>query len=175
MNFGIVDTEFLAKFFDKAERTIRDWASSDEMGMPKEGHDSYDFEKVIKWRLNYLQKENEILKNSGDEKLHAMKIRGQEIKNKKDEIELKKALGKLIEKKPALIAWSNQINIIKSHINSMRHDLTTELSLNDDEVKSLNKTIDGFLEILAHIEIEKYIVNEEALADLEETELNNIS
>ena len=168
----LVTTGDLAEFFGCTERNIQDWAADEEIGMPKIDRDKYDFIQVMKWRIKFLEHKNFELQ-SGGERLSALKMREQELKNKRAEIELKRSLGKVIEKKPALIAWSNQINVVKSQINSLRYELVVGLELNDEKTKKANMLVDSCLEIIANVDIEKYIVNEEALTDVDESELTN--
>src|ERR1035437_5150784 len=162
-----VTTAELAEFFGCDVRNIQLWAADEEIGMPKIEQNKYDFIAVMKWRIKFL--DHRIFElATGGEKLSLLKIREQEFKNKTGEINLKKSLGKLIEKKPALIAWSNQINVVKSQINSLRYGLVVDLELNDEKTKKANTLVDGCLEIIANVDIEKFIINEEALIDAEE-------
>lgn len=163
----IVTTGDLAEFFGCDDRTIQLWAADEELGMPKLDRDKYDFIQVMKWRIRFL--EHKIFESQqGGEKLANLKMREQELKNKRAEIELKRSLGKVIEKKPTLIVWSNQINVVKSQVNSLRYELIVGLELDDVKTKKTNDLVDGCLEIIATVEIEKFLINEEALIDAEE-------
>jgi hypothetical protein len=163
----LVTTGDLAEFFGCDVRTIQIWAADEEIGMPKMERDKYDFIQVMKWKIRFLEHKNFELQQGG-ERLATLKMREQELKNKRAEIELKKSLGKVIEKKPALIAWSNQVNVVKSQVNSLRYELIVGLELNDVKTKKANDLVDGCLEIIANVDIEKFIINEEALIDAEE-------
>jgi hypothetical protein len=166
-----VTTAELAEFFGCDVRNIQLWAADEEIGMPKIEQNKYDFIAVMKWRIKFL--DHKIFElATGGEKLSLLKIREQELKNKNSEINLKKTLGKLIEKKPALIVWSNQINVVKSQVNSLRHEVIVGLELNDAETKKTNDFFDNCLELIANVDIDKFIVNEEALIDAEEIDKN---
>ena len=174
---AIVDVHNLAQFWGVDVRTVQNYADIRyaQPPLPREARGKYDFVKAMKWMYEYQRKKIEILETSGDEKLHALKMRGQIIKNKKDEIALKRELGQLLDKKTTLIAWTNQINVIKNYLNSLKYDLTRDLEdIVDKEVFSLMKeiieqNIDRIMEIISKLEIEKYVVDEEKLLE-EETE-----
>jgi hypothetical protein len=163
----IVTTGDLAEFFGCDDRTIQLWAADEELGMPKLDRDKYDFIAVMKWRIRFLEHKNFELQQGG-EKLANLKIRDQELKNKRSEIEYKKSLGQVIPKKPVLIAWSNQINVVKSQINSLRYGIIVDLELGEERTTKANKLVDSCLEIISKVDIEKFIINEEALIDAED-------
>ncbi len=172
---GIVDVHTLAEFWDVDVRTIQNYAdpAKEDNPLPRISRGKYDFIKAMKWMYNRQRRKIEILETTGDEKLHQLKMRGQLIKNKKDEIALKRELGQLLDKKTTLIAWTNQINVIKNYLNSLKFELLRDLEdLVDKDALYVMKAIieqsvDAVMEIIANLEIEKYIVNEEKLLEEE--------
>ena len=94
-NANQVDVHTLAKFFNRDVRTMQLWVND---GMPRETRGMYDFVKCVRWRIDKLESENEILKTTGDEKLHELRIRDQAIKNKRGELSLKRDLAQLTDK-----------------------------------------------------------------------------
>ena len=170
-----VDVHVLAQFWGVDIRTVQNYADAryENPPLPREARGKYDFVKAMKWMYERQRKKIEVLETSGDEKLHQLKMRGQIIKNKRDEIALKRELGQLLDKRTTLIAWTNQINVIKNYLNALKYDLTRDLeTIVDAEVfdvmrETIEQAIDRTLEIISELEIEKYVIDEEKLLEEE--------
>jgi len=121
---NLVSVEVLAKFFERDVRTVQLWANE---GMPKEARGEYDFLKCVKWRIAKLEEENNILRNSMDEKLHALKVEGQKISNMNNSLKLRRLLGELISFEAAKIAWLNETTLLRKNILALIPKLTTAL------------------------------------------------
>ena len=161
-NANQVDVHTLAKFFNRDVRTMQLWVND---GMPRETRGMYDFVKCVRWRIDKLESENEILKTTGDEKLHELRIRDQAIKNKRGELSLKRDLAQLIDKKQVLIAFSNQNSVINFKINNLMNDLLRELkeSLDSKQVKKLREHFNETKDTISKLKIDEYIVNEDKI------------
>ena len=164
----IVDVNTLAKVFKRDERTIQLWV---EDGMPREGRGKYDLLKCYEWRLNKLEKENDILKNSGDETRYQIQMEGDKIKNKLIETKWKREIGTLVRKQDVLVAWGNQNNIIGTKLEHFKDDLYRALS--NAIPKDMRKKIHGIIvkevnivkKYISKLELAKYIEDEEKIIE----------
>ena len=160
-----VDENYLIELFDISGRSIRRWVSEDNM--PREGANKYDLIKCVQWRVKTLNNEIEMLKLSGDEKLHELKKRETEQNIKTKQVNYKILLGKYVDKKATLIAFSNTVNIIDSAFTSLEHDLIRELDLTEKQATTLTKEFANTKEYIHNLDVEKYIVDEEKLLEEE--------
>lgn len=131
MKQNIVTVDTLASFFEKDKRTIQLWSQkSDENKnpMPKLAKGQYDFKACVKWRIETLENRLEIAENSGDEKLHALKVEGQRIQNKERLLKFKRLTMELISYEAARIAWLNETTIFRKNLIGMAPRLTNALS-----------------------------------------------
>lgn len=177
----LVDVEYVANSFSRDVRTIQLWANDWKAKYNievREDRGKYNYVKCAECRIRDLEKENEILEKSGDEKLYAHQLKGQMIKNKEAEIKLKRLEGGLVEKNIALIAWSNQNNTIKSLCISAENEMVIHLGeLFTDKTEGIKKirgTMHTLREDIANIRIEELIQSEESLfEDYDEEETND--
>lgn len=117
---------FLSSLFSTDERTVQLWVK--EKGMPKpEERGVYDLIACLKWKYNRQVEEIEMLKASGDERLHALKMEGQRIANKERELKLKKMLGELVDYDDVRVAWVGETKIFRKALNSMVPKLEASL------------------------------------------------
>ena len=166
MDENLTDVHTLAKFFDRDIRTIQNWVND---GMPRAIRGKYNFINCVKWRLQKLEDENEILRTAGDEKLYARRMHGQDIKNKRDEIALKRELSQLIDKNTSLRVFSNQTVIINSKINNLENDINQEIGniLNKKQKKKMSGFFNDLRISISSLDIERYLVNEEKILEEE--------
>lgn len=169
MKSELVTVTELAIYFERDVRTIQLWA---EDGMPKHARGKYDKDECAKWKIKKLEEENEILRTVGDKKLYDLKIKDQAIKNKKGEIDLKKMLAQVVEKRSVLIAWSNQNSVINSKIDTLKNDVLREVkeNLNEKQVKKLREHFNEVKDSISKLQIEEYIINEDKIHTEQEEE-----
>lgn len=166
-----VDVEFLAKFFKKDIRTIQLWAKNE--GMSKQARGRYDFIRCVRWRIEKLENENEILLTTGDKKLYEEKYKGEVIKNRDKELAYKTRLGKLIDRKSALRVWTNQTSVIKNNFDFLGNNLIRDLDGVSDESKKrkiIKKAITEAKETVASLDIEQFIIDEDKFFEEDEEE-----
>ena len=173
---SLVDVHTLAQFWEVDIRTVQNYADvrRENPPLPREAHGKYNFVKAMQWMYNRLKTKIEILDNGGDEKLYALKMKGQIIKNKKDEINLKRDMAKILDKKTTLIAWSNQINTIKNFLNALKYDLRRDLdgiAESEEQAEVINAAVNRIMKIISKLEIESIIVDEEKLLETPEPEI----
>ena len=125
MASNLVKVDVLAKFFNREPRTVQLWAKNN--GMPKESPGKYDFLKCIKWRLEALEEENNILRNAGDERLHALKTETQRVILAERKERYKKYLGELVDMEMVRIAWLSEISYFKKAMNAVKTKLLNSL------------------------------------------------
>lgn len=121
----IISVEELADFFNRDVRTVQLWAKNE--GMPKNARGEYDILKCAQWKIRNLEEENEILRNSGDEKLYALKSEGQKIANKERELKLRKALKELVDVESVRIAWLGEMKIFSKALKALINKLSAAL------------------------------------------------
>lgn len=165
-----VDVEYLADFFNVTARTIQNWV--DDLGAPREERGKYDLIKFLKWRIRKLEDDLDIAKNSGDEKLHRLKIEGQRIHNQEKQIKLRKLLGELVEAEAVRIAWISETKIFGKALKSLINKLDTDL----DEVTDRNQRysiismhVKDVMNTLGDLQIEA----EDDKEEIEEVELDD--
>lgn len=172
MNTNIVDVNTLAQFWNVDPRTIQNYADISKYNppLPREERGKYDFIKAMKWMYEMQKDKIYKLENSGDEGLSDLKKEKQIMDNKKAELELKKMLFQLVDKKTVLIAWTNQLNVLKNNDTQLQFELKRDLEGVIDETEK-SKIVDELFhkkdEQLEKIEIAKYIISEELLVDEE--------
>lgn len=119
MENNIVNVEFLAQFFKKDVRTIQLWSQISEDNknpMPKIERGKYDFIECVRWRIERLEEQLYIAENSGDEKLHGLKVEGQRISNKERMLKLRKMMMELVPYDSARLAWLNETTIFRKNL-----------------------------------------------------------
>lgn len=172
MNTNIVDVNKLAQFWNVDPRTIQNYADITKYNppLPREERGKYDFIKAMKWMYEMQKEKIYKLETSGDEGLSDLKKEKQIMDNKKAELELKKMLFQLVDRKATLIAWTNQLNVLKNNDTQLQFELKRDLEGVIDETEK-SKIIDELFlkkdEQLGKIEIAKYIISEELLVDEE--------
>jgi len=127
---NIVTLETLAEFYEVDIRTIQLWdekASENKMPSARIERGKYDFVIYAKNIYKTLKDQNELLKSSGDEKLHALKMDGQRISNRERELKLRRLTGELVNFDKARHAWLDETTIIRRNILSLVPKLTTAL------------------------------------------------
>lgn len=60
MNANLVDINTLSKFFGRDPEIIQQWIKD---GMPEENNKKFDFVKCVKWRIDKLELENDLIQN----------------------------------------------------------------------------------------------------------------
>lgn len=167
-NANHIDVHTLAKFFNRDVRTMQLWVND---GMPREDRGLYDFVKCVRWRLDKLEAENDILKTSGDEKRYKVQMEGDKIKNKLIETKWRREIGHLVDKKAVLIAWGNQNNIVGTKSEFLKEDLKREINtlipkaLHKNVSKIIDQNINSMKELISKLELEKYIIDEEKIIE----------
>ena len=175
MNANSVDVHTLAKFFSRDVRSIQLWVND---GMPREERGLYDFVKCVKWRLEKLESENEILKTSGDETRYKAETYGVKIRNKLIETKWKREIGELVKKHDVLIAWGSQNNVIGTKLETLKEELKRYVELyipkeiRKKMLKIIDKTIEALQKYISRLELEKYIIDDKKI--IEDAEEDNI-
>ena len=162
----LVKAEYLAKFFDRDIRTIQIWAK--KRGMPKEAPNRYDVLKCAKWRINLLEEENKILRDSGDERLHALKTETQRVILAERKEHYKKYLGELVDMEMVRIAWLSEINYFKKAMNALKTKLLNNLegvTEKNTQMVIINKGINEAL----------LAMSEELQVEIEEEDIEEVS
>jgi len=128
-NANHYDLKTLADFFDRDVRTIQLWDEElkEKYGSARVERGQYDFVKFVKSRILFLEDQIEIIKNSGDEKLHHLKMDGQKTANKINDLKLRRLLGELISFDAARLAWLNETTIFRKNTLALIPKLTTAL------------------------------------------------
>ncbi|OGU58288.1 MAG: hypothetical protein A2V66_03615 [Ignavibacteria bacterium RBG_13_36_8] len=166
---NIVDVHFLSEFFGMDVRTIQNWADKDKTypNMPRLKKGEYDFLKCVKWRLQFLERENKKIKAAGEEKLVDIELQKEIKKDKLEDIKLKKELQQLVDRKMTLIAISNVFKIINHYMESCRHELKRDTA--GKSGAGLEKTIDASIDEMKSnvhkLNVEKLLIDEEKLIE----------
>lgn len=124
LNDCILTLSELCEFLKVSDQTVLNWA---EKGMPREERGKYSLVKCAQWRLERLAEELDIAKNSGDEKLHSLKVEGQKISNKERSVRLRKMLGQLVDFEAARLAWLNETTIFRKNLQAAIFKLHSSL------------------------------------------------
>lgn len=172
---NIVDVEYLANFFGVTARRVQQWA--DEDGMPRESRGEYDILKCARWKIRKLEEECEILRNSGDEKLHALKMEGQRIKNKKDELALRKVMGELVDYESVKIAWASETKTFAKALKVMINKLYDALEEVEDRIQKksiIEREVKAVLNRLGDLDIKEDFDEEEYLQGNNEVDESNV-
>ena len=123
----------LADIFQVTDRRIQQYC---EEGMPKMARGEYDLAECARWLVNYWKEKYDIAENSGDEKLHHLKMEGQRIYNRERELKYKRLLGELVSFSETKIAWVNEVLIFRKALDSMGQKLMVALEhVHDGERK----------------------------------------
>lgn len=174
-----VDVHTLAEFWEVDPRTIQNYAdaSYETPPLPRVAKGEYDFVKAMKWMYTRLKRKLEIAENSGDETLHALKMEGQIIKNRRDEVQYKRELAQLLDKKTTLIAFSNQMSVIANNLVGLKFDLMRDLeSVIDEHEKNkiIETAIEKFRNLVTTIDIAPYVENDDSLELLTENDIEEV-
>lgn len=171
---SIVTIDHLAEFFGKDKRTIQLWSQASEENknpMPRVSRGKYNFNECVKWRIMFLEDKVNIAENSGDEKLHALKVEGQRIANKERMLKFRRLTTELIPYESARLAWLNETTIFRKNLQSMAPRLTNSLSgyVAPDKVNHVKEKIyEQIHEVLTRLSELK--INLTDAADFEEEE-----
>lgn len=109
----IIDLQQISALFRVDDRTIQLWTTK---GMPKNGRNSYDYVVCSQWLIDKLRVDKEIAEQSGDEKLHGLKMETQRIVNQQKRLQLQRMLGQLIDADEVRVAWTNEIKLFQKMI-----------------------------------------------------------
>jgi|GEM_PF-6734218 len=168
---GLISTNELAAFWGVDARTVQNYADVrfEEEPLPRDGRGLFNFVKAQKWMYNRLRKKIEVLETAGDEKMYAQKLLDIRVKRELNETKLKIMQQQLVEKQAVLMAWTNQINVIKNYINSLKYDLFRETADVTDELEKreiIERNINLALARITKVEIERYIATEDSIYEL---------
>ena len=141
----IVTVTQLAEIYECTERTIQNWA---EEGMPKEDRGEYDLAKVAKWVYLRQKRELEIVRESGDEKLHALKMQGQRINNREREVKLRRMLGELVDFDAVRIAWVGECKVFRKNLSALVPKLAHALAGVEDTGKKREIILNHVREVM---------------------------
>lgn len=154
-----VDVHYLANLYDVEVRTIQLW---EEKFIEKNYESSrvergeYDIIKFVR-NVHKVQKEEiDILKNSMDEKLHALRVEGQKTDNRLKYLKLKKLERELISFDQARMAWVNETTIFRKNLIAMIPKLVTTLDGVDNQHKRheiIMKEVHEVLNMLGNLKI----------------------
>ncbi len=167
---NIVDVNILAQFLEVEPRTIQNWVSN--YGAPKTARGEYDILEFVKWRIKYLERENEKLK-MGDETLYKLEQEDKKVVTAFRKIKLMKELKKLVDIDLANDAYAKDMIAFKSEIENLRAYVNVSLGLSDELKAEANKKFDEILtrlgtELKINDEPEEEIINE-----VDEMEIEN--
>jgi phage terminase Nu1 subunit (DNA packaging protein) len=123
----------LAEFFGRTPRMMQLWVET--QGMPRDSHGEYNLIDCARWRIRKLEEENEILKNSGDENLHAEKLKGQRISNMEREVRYRRTLNELVELEAVRMAWTNETKNFRKALKGLENKLNVSLENVTDPLK----------------------------------------
>lgn len=135
-----------------------------EAGMPKLARGEYDLIECARWKIQQLADQLEVARTSGDEKLHGLKMQGQRISNKANEIKLRKMLGELVDLQAARLAWLNETTIFRKALSAMVFKLAAALDNADTKTKRLQAItaeVHAVMEMIGDIKLETEINIEE--------------
>ncbi len=168
---NIVSVNTLAEFWDVDVRTIQNWAdpSKEEYPLPRHNNKrgEYEFLDSIRWMYIRQRRKIQILEASSDDELHKHKITGQLIKNRKEEIELRKDLGEVLDKKETLIVISNLMSVVNNQINSLKYDTLRTLTITDPlSIQKIEEIYEDAKLIISNYDIDKLLTDENAIIDM---------
>lgn len=123
----------LADFFGRTPRMMQLWVET--QGMPRDSHGEYNLIDCARWRIRKLEEENEILKNSGDENLHAEKLKGQRISNMEREVRYRRTLKELVDLEAVRMAWTNETKNFRKALKGLENKLNVSLENVTDPLK----------------------------------------
>jgi uncharacterized iron-regulated membrane protein len=150
----------ISEIFGVSAVTVSEWVAA---GMPKMAKNEYDVAACVQWRCARLKEAAEIARNSGDEKLHALKMQGQKIANKANEIKLRRMLGELVDLQAARLAWLNETTIFRKSLNAMVYKLSAALEGEHTKVARLGiiaKEVTEVLNMVGELRIESATAEE---------------
>ena len=159
----IVDVNWLADFFAVTTRAINKWVA--EEGAPRDQKGQYPLLKFLKWRIDFLGERIAIYKQNIDETTNKQKLEYEKIKTKRMNLEYKKELNKVVDKRQTLNAWSNQINVVNSNIIALENELVRDLDLTEEQRNKLKERFNDTRDSIGKLEIEKFILDDEKLLE----------
>jgi hypothetical protein len=159
---NIVDVEFLAKFFSKDVRTIQLW--SKDLGMPKEDRGKYDFIKVVRWRINFLEDKIEELEK-GDATLYKLKQEYQQMMNEEKKMKIEKMREGLIDAVLVKLAWISEVKIISRSIDALVPFFCKLFSATPEQRATIKSEIDSLKVRISKSELD---LNDEIERELEQ-------
>jgi len=171
-----VTTKALADFFSVTDRTIQKWEEKfEEKKLPRARRDRgyYDFLVFILNIYNLQKEEIEMLKSSGDEKLHRLKMDGQRIQNKERDIKFRRLLGSLVDFNRVQAAVADVTLNWRKHILSLIPKITNATDGVVDRskrIQQIEKEVHKLLVDLADQSNLKINIEEEIETTLEEEE-----
>ncbi|RMG78716.1 MAG: hypothetical protein D6707_09445 [Bacteroidetes bacterium] len=121
MNKNLVDVHTLAEFWGVDARTVQNYADAryENPPLPREERGKYNFVKAMKWMYNRQKRKIEILENSGDEKLHALKVNTQKVILEERKLKLRRLLGELVDADAVRIAWLTEVKYFEKAIDAL--------------------------------------------------------
>ncbi len=129
-NTNLVTVEAIADFYEVDIRTVQNWETRfTEKNLPKSRAERglYNFLIFTKNVYKLLKEENHILKTSGDEKLHALKMKTQRIIIMEREAKYKKQIKSLIDFDAVRMAWIDETTKLRKEIIALRNKLPIAL------------------------------------------------
>lgn len=159
-----------AEYFKVSDQTVLNWV---EKGMPKRSKGQYSLLDCTRWRLEQLSAELEIVKNSGDEKLHALKIEGQKISNRERAIKLRMLLGQLVDFESANIAWLDETTMIRKNLTAMIYKLASAVQGVTDQnkiIEIISREVRSVQNMIGHLKFDNNTSIDELEAELNEAD-----
>lgn len=137
MKIITVELKELAEIYRKDERTIQLWDEENKAkyGTARLEKGKYNLVKFVTNRNNFLVEQLEIAKNSGDEKLHDLKIEGQKTANKLADLKLRQLSKNLISYDAARLAWLDETVVFRNNTLALIPKLYTALHIIDEKQK----------------------------------------
>lgn len=146
MDNYLVDTDFLARFFDKDMRTIQLWAKLE--GMPKEDRGQYDFVKCAKWRIDKLEKEIDELKK-GDVTLYKLQQEYQKLRNEEKALDLEVKKKNLLDRETVEMVNTAFLRLIIRNIKALAPRINKKVNGDNKTLDVIKNEIDVLLNAIS--------------------------
>lgn len=168
---NIVDVHTLANFWNVDVRTVQNYADDSKYNppLPRAARGQYDFLRAMKWMYEMQKEKIYKLETSGDETLANIKKEKELRIIRRIDLEYRREINKLVDKKSVLIAFTNIMNIINTNDTYHKYDLKRDLEGILDESKKneiIEKSFETKKQQLSKMEIEKHIFNEELITEI---------
>lgn len=110
----LVSTSFLARLFDKTDRTITSWAKA--RGMPKVKHGLFDLKAVLDW---WLKEVYESESEAADEDIKSVKLKYWSWKSENERMRAQQTSGELVPRAEIIEQWCRRVREVFSGLYSL--------------------------------------------------------